>query len=246
MIYFKKKTLLLKKGPLEIRFEQGWLKIYWQDRELTANSGLSAAINTAGIWADSTYGDWQIESQKRDSIILKNVWKNLPLVCIWRLTITEDYAILWDIDMQTEEYLEIDERRAVVMTSSLYKTWINSYEEGRFPPIIGWQDMPLAALSSRIVGVRFSGQQPLKPLILEFKDSEFGRSFPLIQNTSSEMQAHLIGARFIDSEDKKSFAKGAYKFFSGKMSVVSQEHYLDTKVERRSASMSFFLKRDVA
>ena len=156
MTHLIERTLVLEKGPLQLFFQGGWLNLYWQGRKLTENCGINASMNTAGIWSDSSHADWYILERSPDRVVLKNIWRNLPVTLIWNLRVNEDYEIAVDIDMQTEEYLEIDERRLVVFVSALYTTWVNSYEEGRFPQIIGWQDMPLTIASSRSVGVRFA------------------------------------------------------------------------------------------
>ncbi|MBN2120951.1 MAG: radical SAM protein [Candidatus Omnitrophica bacterium] len=232
----KEKPVVIGKGALEVHLYGNSLKFYWQGKELTANCGFNIAVNTAGMWADSSYSQWEVLEKGETYVILNNIWHQLPVSCTWRLEITENYQILWDVHMEVEEILEIDERRAIIIVSSSYKSWVNSFEEGRFPPIIGWQNMPFDNLSSKLVGTRFSQDPCMVPFVLEFDDNQYGRIFPLIQNTSSDIEAHVIGAKMIDYHDRRCFAKGRYKFFSGTVSFLKNEPELDQKIENLKTS----------
>lgn len=159
------------------------------------------------------------------------MWNHLPVTCLWKFQLDNEGCVLWSIDMKVEEFLDIDERRVVILIPPVYKTWINSHEEGRFPQIVGWQDMPLENFSSKFIGVRFSRDNLLPPLSLEFEDNQFGKTVPCIQNTSIEIGGHLVGVKLYDSLDKKAFKEGTYNFFSGKISICKDEQEMDYNIE---------------
>ncbi len=227
----KRKELLLCKDFLSLFLHQGGIKLYWKKQELTTLCGLNLAINTAGIWSDSSSGEWSIIKRNDDEVIMRNKWYKLPIECIWRLKI-ERHCFLWDMDMNVEEDLEIDEKRTVILTSSLYTTWFNSYEEGRFPQMIGWQDIPLDNMLSRFVGVRFSKEKLLPPLSLKFEENKFGKTEPVIQNTPPDLNAHIIGVKLIDLLENRCYQEGTYRIFSGKVKVYLSEDELDEEIEK--------------
>ncbi|MBU1912024.1 MAG: radical SAM protein [Candidatus Omnitrophica bacterium] len=226
-------SLFLRKDKVEFFCEDGHVKLFWAGREATVNPGFNISMNTGGIWSDSSFGNWEIVEKGNDFAIIKNTWRQLPINCLWKFRIDKDGHILWTIDMEVEEFLEIDERKAIILTSPLYRTWINAHEDGKFPQIIGWQDMPIESFSSRLVGVRFSKDNLLPPLALEFEENKFGRTFPLVQNTSPDLGTHLIGVRFEDSASKKSYKRGVYNYFSGKFYIFENEQELDKKIEEK-------------
>jgi len=227
------KIAFLRRDKVELFCEHGHIRLFWAGREMTVNPGFNISMNTGGIWSDSSFGDWEIIEQGEDYAVLKNTWKQLPVTCLWKFRIDRDGHILWTIDMEVEEFLEIDERKAIILISPYYKTWINAHEEGKFPQIIGWQDMPIENFSSRLVGVRFSKDSLLPPLALEFEENIFGKMVPLIQNTSPQLGTHLIGVRFEDSESKKSYKEDMYNYFSGKLYIFENEQELDNKIEEK-------------
>lgn len=214
------------------------IKLFWQDKEITERVGLNTAINIFGIWTDSSKADWEIEEAGGDFFVLKCRFRGLPLTQSWIIKLKSEAKILWEIEMEVEEDLEIDQRRALIFVSPEYKTWVSSYEQGDFPRKGNWQEIgDLSNRLSRSVGVRFPKEEPrtgdilARGLLLEFKENEYGRISPLIQNVPEEVDAHLIGAEIVDNSAKKYFLPGSYKFFSGEITLFETERILDTKIE---------------
>ena len=223
----------LEAKGIKVSCEDGAIILYRKGRAVTFKTGFHLAINTAGVWTDSSYGKQELLAKGDDFIIIKNTWKALPLSCLWKFKIEDSGFILWNVDMEIEEYLEIDERRASVLLPPSYKSWVNSYEEGRFPQIIGWQDMPLENFSSRLVGARFSKDGLSFPLILDFEDNKSGKAYPLIQNTSVDIGGHLIGVRFEDFAGKKRYKPGTYNYCSVRILIFDNEKDLDDMIEKK-------------
>lgn len=239
----KDDKVFIKNGGVSLSYKDQTTRLFWRGEEITFKSGFNAAINTAGIWTDSSFGKWEIINKGKDFFILKNIWRQLPIICIWKFRIDKKGYIQWTIHMEVQEFLEIDERRVAIVISPSYKAWVSSYEEGRFPSIIGWQDMPLENFSSRLVGVRFSKENILPSFTLEFEDNKFGRTLPLIQNTSPEIGSRLIGASFKDAVDRRCYRESTYIFFSGKIHIYKDEKALDNKIQKRKRISLDNLKR---
>lgn len=219
-------------GGIRLSFNSLGISIYWQESEITPGIGLNSAINTLGRWTDSSQADWQIVEKGGDYFILKNRWKNLPVTQTWRIYIKKDKEITWKITMEVKEGLCIDERRVACLVSSRYKSWINGYDQRDFPQVKGWLNISLANKSSRMVGARFFAEGDFLPsLVLEFEDNEFDQIFPLIQNSSIDINAHVLGARMVDGEEKNYYLPGDYNFFSGKIVLFENDSLLDRRIE---------------
>ena len=207
------------------------VKLFWQDKEITERVGLNTAINTCGIWTDSSKADWEIQEAGQNYFVLRFCFKDLPLIQRWIIRFKSEAKILWEIEMEVEEDLKIDQRRTLIFVSAEYKSWLSSYEQGDFPRMGNWQEINLNNRFSRSVGVRFAKEKSLPALFFEFKKNGYGQINPFIQNVPKEVDAHLIGAEIVDGSEKKYFLPGRYKFFSGELTLFESDRILDTKIE---------------
>jgi len=223
---------VIAKGSLKIVFPGHGVNIIWNDEQITQGAGLNVGINTLGLWTDSTKADWQVLEKSIDYFRFKVKFEDLPITQIWDFRIENEQEINWNIDIEIEENLYIDEFRVICLLSHRYKTWFNGYQQDNFPRITMWQDMPLNDTSGRFVGVRFPTEGVFLPAFgLEFSNNNYTQPLPLIQNTSKELNAHVIGARMIDIQEKKYYLTGKYNVFSGKIILFKNDESLDTKIE---------------
>jgi len=209
------------------------IRIYWNDIEVTQAAGLNSAINTLGLWTDSSFADWQILHKGIDYFNLKVVFKNLPINQIWRIKIENGQEIAWQIEMEVEQEIHIDEARMACLIPADYKTWINNHRQGDFPCLGNdWRSITLENIYSSLVGVRFPKEGIFRPsLAIELQQTPVDNIFPIIQNSPSELNVHYIGFKKIDSEEKRDYQPGYYNLFSGKLSLFSDDYFLDKKVE---------------
>jgi len=189
-----------------------------------------------GLWTDSTKADWQIQEQGKDYLKIKISFHDLPLIQTWKIKINNEQQIEWQIDMEINERLHIDEFRIACLTDPRYKTWINDYQQGYFPRLQNyWCDLCPSDQPASLVGVRFpTGERFLPSFMLEIRGE---RLLPLIQNPPQSHNTHIVGFRRIDPEEKKDYSPGFYNFFTGRLCVFEDDYLLDTKLEnlRRSS-----------
>jgi hypothetical protein len=195
--------------------------------------GLNSAINTLGLWTDSSFADWQILQRGSDYFDLRVVFKNLPLSQIWKIKIENEQEVIWQIDMEPEETLHIDEARIVCLISPHHKTWINDYRQGDFPRIGStWREIPLNDIRGSLVGARFPKEgMPLPALTLELQGPQVSNVSPLIQSSPFEINAHVIGFKRVDSEEKRDYRPGYYSLFSVKIGLFNNDYFLDRRIE---------------
>ena len=220
------------KGRLRIVCSGGGINIFWNSSKITESVGLNVAVNTLGLWTDSTKAEWQIIEKGIDYLKVKVIFKELPLSQIWIIKIEGEYQIYWEINVEIEEWLHIDEFRIVYLVNSRYKTWINNYRQEDFPQLNNyWQDLCLDNIPTFLVGVRFPIEGNFLPPFTSESLSENENLFPLIQNPPLNINAHIIGFRKIVCEEKKNYFPGYYRLFSGKINFYEVDYLLDNKIE---------------
>jgi len=228
---------MITKESIKITFSDRAIKVFWDDVELTKGAGLNVAINTLGIWTNSTKADWQILEKEKDKFTLKIILKELPLSQIWSMQIKDERKISWQIDMVIEESLYVDEFRIACLLNSRYKTWVSSYQEGDFPRLDNcWRDLYLNKRPVSLVGARFPIEGEFLPsFILELQDKDL---LPLIQNSLRHIDSHIIGFKVIDLKEKMAYSPGYYHLFSGGINLFEKDYLLDSKIESlRQASL---------
>lgn len=206
------------------------IKLFWEGKEVVKGTGLSIAVNTLGIWTDSTKASWQVIEKGSGFLHLKAVFWNLPITQNWKLRFRDEQEIDLEIDMEVEEWLYVDEIRLLCPASPQYKNWINGYQEGDFPRSDNlWHELCPSEISTTLIGARFSVEEESLPsLVLETGDKDF---LPLIQNPPQEFAAHIIGFRRLLPEEKRSYLPGKHPIFSGKIRLFEYDYLLDSRTE---------------
>ncbi|MGE4358164.1 MAG: radical SAM protein, partial [Candidatus Omnitrophota bacterium] len=209
------------------------MKIYWDNNEITQGIGLNSAINTLGLWTDSSKAVWQIIDKNETGFRIQISFSELPVIETWSLEIESENEISWQVEVSPEEDIYVDEFRFVLLVSPYYKTWFSGYQEGDFPRISGWQDMPVSDTSSRKIGVRFPVDGLFLPsVLLDFEDSGELEVIPLIQNSPPEINARIIGAKIIGSKGNSWYSTGSeYQLFSAKICLFDSDRGLDKELE---------------
>jgi len=213
------KNNMIAKGKIKIYCSDYGIQIFWNETEVTKGMGLNVAINTLGIWTDSTKAKWRILERGRDYSKVKVVFRDLALSQIWNIKIKDEQKIYWQIDMKVEEWLRIDEFRIVSLMNPLYKTWINNDQQGDFPSFDNhWRDLYSGSQPVSLVGVRFLKDEFLPSFILESQEENLPA---FVHNSPLDINARIIGFRHINPEEKKYYFLGDYHLFSGKINLFT-------------------------
>lgn len=220
----------IAKENIKVSCSNSGINIFCNGNMITKDPGLNVAVNTLGIWTDSTKADWHIIEKGNDYFRISAVFRYIPLEQIWSIKIKDGQRIHWQIDMAVEEGLHIDEFRILSIVNPQYKTWVTDYKHVDFPRSDNnWHDLYLDNRAASLVGAIFPiGDQALPSFVLEVEDKNM---LPIIQNTPLDLHAHIIGFRHIDSEEKKDYLAGEYDLFSGRINLFEKGVCLDEKVE---------------
>lgn len=192
-------------GRLKVIVRDYGLKIFFDGIEITSGYGLKVAINTLGIWTDSSMADWIITDKGNGSIEIKVVFMELPLHGIWNIKIENEKTISWKLDVETEEGLCINEIMIFYSLAADYK--ICSFG-GCLDTAIAKSILKRSEASGVIL--KLSGKQ-----------HNIFQSFRL--NSPVFRKQCLMGFRKFNSQDAVNYPSGRHSIFSGIMDLLSSD-----------------------
>ena len=67
------------KNGITVKASEGGVRLLFNNVEITKGIGLNIAINTLGMWTDSSRAHWQILERSSDCLKIKVEFKDLPL-----------------------------------------------------------------------------------------------------------------------------------------------------------------------
>ncbi len=123
----------------------------WMENEITSAHGFYTGISVLNCTYYSFDSEWSLQSRGKSELILNVRFKDIPINQIWMFKLSNSYCISWDVRIEFEEGLDVDNAQAGIFLSDKYINWINTYEEAPFLPIRGWQDMYLDNLESMVI-----------------------------------------------------------------------------------------------
>lgn len=224
---------IIKQGPMALICGPQGIKIFWDNYEITSGVGLNVAINTLGMWMDSSKADWQIEETGVDYFKIKITFKDMPLSQSWTIKIKRECQIHWEVEAEVEQQLFIDEFRILSMIHPRYKSGVHNYYQIYFSRICkSWVEFNVDDSPAFLVGARFFTEGKFLPSISMEPRDDNNNFFSVIQNTPIDLNAHIIGVKKILPENKKDYFPGHYSFFSGIINIYGEDNLFDEKIER--------------
>ncbi|MGE4358163.1 MAG: hypothetical protein AB7E08_06430, partial [Candidatus Omnitrophota bacterium] len=153
----------------------------------------------------------------KNSIILKGDWLNIPISQSWRIELSKENHIIWNVEVEIYEELDLEIEQANLMLSKEYKNWtipgigigINDFPEEftqdyDILPYRCWYGIP------KKEGIMATGNN--LPNIIFRPESESVSLKAIVENTDYLYQARLF--QYQRSNMGKLFPH-KYRFFSG-------------------------------
>ncbi|MDO8602987.1 MAG: radical SAM protein [Candidatus Omnitrophota bacterium] len=231
-IFFKKeienktKENGLKIGRLILIFNGNGLVLYWDDMRLTKGEGFASLFSFQGKLSQKLFNQcWNFERVNNNELLLTRSQDGVGMDETWRLKIIDEKQIDWEIEINLKNEIEFSAKKAMLILSSRYRTWIDSWGEGRFYPMTDYRNVELRNPSTGFIGLR--GRKKLKgqlPTILLELSGNNGSYLPFIKNAKS-----IFGARVLEAQIKnfnghgEKYLPGAYKLFSGRIKIVEED-----------------------
>ncbi|MFH1460399.1 MAG: radical SAM protein [Candidatus Omnitrophota bacterium] len=218
------KEIAIFQNDLKVVFHIEGVKFYWKDIEITQSVGLSTSVCIFGLWYDSSKADWKVIKHNNQEIILKNVWRKIPIAQQWHIEFDSNSTLKWRVNMSVDSRIEIEQTKASIMLSPAYKKWLIDKQKGRFPHTMNWQETLIEKSSFKKIAVektKLKGNV-LPQICLNYSDSEM-EFYPQVQNSDSIINARIISAKCEQPNTGKVFLPGEYQFFSSKMEINSEQ-----------------------
>ncbi|MBN3037903.1 MAG: ABC transporter ATP-binding protein [Candidatus Omnitrophica bacterium] len=230
----------LEAGPLRLIFNSGRLFMNWRDELLTPHSGAYSAFRIASRWYSSLQANWQVSKDGQKKLIAKGKFYQLALTQIWRLEIV-DNAINWNIEMQWQEPLQIQEGHTNILLSNEYARWFTVGEKGDFPKIDNsakeWQEMLNADVLRGCAGAQGKQNSVKKIPALVFEQSGQDSCWSAqILNTDYFTNCRVLQFRAWSLQNNSASCSDRFIYFSGRIivNIPNVDSYLKKLVNRFS------------
>lgn len=229
----KKHTLQRRNLFCEINSERiklvcvsGRIMLYYDDVLLTKDVGFSFAVFKNGVWEDSTKAKWKISKSQNNNIRVEIDYDSGYLSQIWEIGICQG-VINWQITSTFKRDVYFDEVRVLLFMDPVFDRWVFGCDEGHFPRIVSWQEMPLNNTSAKFMAVKAGHSQKNLPSVVFDYSSYFDNVVAGMQNTSSELGARVMSARLIN----RKFSQAQTHYLFSKIRILSEKNAIDNLVE---------------
>jgi len=215
---YESEIIQRNRGKLELVFEHGKGRIFWRQHELTAGLGIYSSLRLSGIWYDSSQAIWQLIEKNNYKLVVLGDWPYIPLTQTWELELIDEKSILWKIETEVYEELNLELMQANLMLVNKYKNWtVGGVSQGEFPdeftkdydilPYRCWYGLP------KQEGI--AATDNILPNIIFLEDTENKSLKAIVENTDSLHQARLLQYQRVNSlvllSQKFCFFKGIVK-----------------------------------
>ena len=217
-------SLSINRGELEVFFDRGQGRIYYQGRELTKRFGLYTSLFSDGFWQDSRNAVWEIERINDYKIIAHGEWIYLPISQDWEIELVSDNTIVWKIKMHIYEEVNIEREQTNIMLSSEYRDWVvtDTGRRGKFPVRFnqGWKVLYLGdAKTTKIAVNRSKKGKEYLPSVL-FDCSSMPENYSIsAKNTDELFNSRVLSCRKVNKGRMTKLLPGEYEYFIGKIEI---------------------------
>jgi hypothetical protein len=233
MIGEKQGIGILERRPLNLIFNNGRILLNWQNKVITPHSGAHTSFYIFSRWYSSLQADWQIRQEGENKIVATGTFYQLALTQIWRLEITDNYEIKWDIELDSEEPLEIQEGFINVMLTDEYEQWFTPLEKTKFPLIMeqdkNWQAFLDGNIFRRCIGAEAKkiSENRLPSLVFEQLNVDT-KAFAQILNTDYLTNCRVLQYKMQGLQNYSGTQANHLNYFSGRimLDIPDIDNYL--------------------
>jgi ABC-type polysaccharide/polyol phosphate transport system ATPase subunit len=225
---------ILERKPLNLVFNNGRLFLTWQDRLITPGSGAYTAFFVINKWYSSLQANWEVKMERKDKLVAKGKFYQLGLTQIWKLELTDNYEVNWNIEMDLQEPLEIQEGHANILLSNEYTRWFTTLKKGIFPQIKNedknWHELLNQDVLRTSIGVEGKESSDTKLPSLAFEQSDYrsaGRSQVL--NSDYSINCRVLQYRILGLQSYAETCTNHFIYFCGKIifNIPDINNYLE-------------------
>jgi len=123
---------VIEKKQFNLVFNNGKILLNWEGRLITPFSGVYTTFEISGAWYSSSQAEWDVE-ESNGKLTARGEFYHLGLSQVWRIEVSDNHEIKWDIEIETETDIQLSQIYANIMLVDGYKQWFVDLEEGEFP-----------------------------------------------------------------------------------------------------------------
>jgi hypothetical protein len=213
-----RKMRTLKSGRLTARFDDGTIRLWWGDRELTRAVNIYNSLYINDFWNNSQSLHWESAAREGDRLRVSGRSRRFPYRQDWEVAI-DDGGIAIQMWLVADEPVEIQEYQASVGLQQAYDRWETPHESGAFPPIekddIDWRH----ANHDYTPGTWAKAFAPTLPTVaLEVTTDDIPFRMTAI-NTEYNQSARVLQALRTAEAARIRLEPGRHMLFSGRVGV---------------------------
>jgi ABC-type polysaccharide/polyol phosphate transport system ATPase subunit len=231
---------ILSTPDLRLIFDNGKCILDHKGISLTKGNHISTSIYVNGRWYFSDLARWNFKKQDSNRIIARGKWPNLPLTQIWEIEVNNDNSVKWDVSMQVDEELIIEQQYFFIVCSNGYSHWFSKYGSGTFPESFRETEMDMLqiCLSDGELGV--TGQDAKLPE-LRVRFSNQSHNYAKIINSNFYDKARIMRIDKVEPEKINKFSPGQYPCFKLGISLGGEKQAFDLSSNELSSKRLKFI-----
>jgi len=212
-------------GRLKLFFHADTLDLYWEGMKLTKGSGFSSLFHSRNASLRQLDREpWNFEKIDEKEIVLTRGSDNLALSETWKIKVIDEKQIDWDVDVRLKKNIESLAGKITLILTGRYKTWVDSWGEGRLFPIANYEKVDLRNPNTDFIG--FRGRKKLKgqlpTFFLDLSRNPDGCS-PSIGNARSALGARVLEVHGAILDDGGKHVSSERKLFSVRIKIVEED-----------------------
>jgi ABC-type polysaccharide/polyol phosphate transport system ATPase subunit len=236
------KEFIISNGKLKLVFDNGRLSVLFDDIALTKADHMYSAFFIKQRWFTSDSAFWSLEKETDNKMVARGSWDNLGISQTWRINVCDDYSFTWDVDMEVNQEIDIEQQRLRCFFSEGFKLFFSELISEKFSDVFNDTDVDLLkrCVSSGEVGLQDpNGRLPVLSLSFSEKLGNFIKVF----NSDYYSKARLLHLEKVESETNVIFSPGKYecfktRFFLDKHKIIEVGNS-DTIIENKNIKFVF-------
>ncbi len=112
-----------KKAGSRVVFNEGRLRFFYKDKELTSGLCGYTSLRASGIWYDSYQAAWEVLDSKDGNVLRCGYWPYLPVSQVWRVTQKDENTFEWSVEMEVYEEVALELEQTNLMLIKDYNFW---------------------------------------------------------------------------------------------------------------------------
>lgn len=208
----------LEQGRLKARFERGWLRLFWDDVEVTSQLHVYASLLIGNLWNDSTQLRWETFEREENLLRIGGVSRRFPFGMVWEVGLVAG-GLSVEIWLDALDDLSVQEYHTSVMLASSYAEWETEHESGRFPAFASDEDdWRHINRDYGVGGFARAWGEGVPDLRLEVNSDREPVRMTVI-NTGIQQRSRVLQALRTPERELLHLEKGRHGYFSGRILV---------------------------